>query len=236
MYNFRWHFCCLHFLMWLFYGELFAVSQSHTVGPSSETQGQSVGPGEKARWKFSSTGGRAPGYRLSPDHFQTVKWMLAPDWAQKMLFIIVPNRRTASPEFFSWVRISRHSCPLHLPSLCVQGKLSFSTFLTRNEGTTDESKKHCDAISRSNWICPENILFLTDQIDNRKFKTRRRRESQISNSFTRQNKNFARASRFFAHFFAVNCTTTQCLISCFVKDVNKKWQNFLSLYELGYGW
>ena len=40
---------------------------------SSETQGQSVEPGEKARRKFSSTGGRAPGYRLSPDHFQTVK-------------------------------------------------------------------------------------------------------------------------------------------------------------------
>ena len=68
---------------------------------SSETQGQSVGPGEKARRKFSSTGGRAPGYLLSPDHFQMVKRMLAPDWAQKMLCIIVPNRRTASPEFFS---------------------------------------------------------------------------------------------------------------------------------------
>ena len=34
------------------------------------------------------------------DHFQTVKWMLAPDWVQKMLCIIVPNRQTASPEFF----------------------------------------------------------------------------------------------------------------------------------------
>ena len=70
---------------------------------SSETQGQSVGSGEKARRKFSSTCGKAPGYRLSLDHFQTVKRMLAPDWAQKMLCIIVPNRRTASPEFFSWV-------------------------------------------------------------------------------------------------------------------------------------
>ena len=68
---------------------------------SSETQGQSVGPGEKARRKFSSTGVRAPGYLLSPDHFQTVKRMLAPDWAQKMLCIIVPNRRTISPEYFS---------------------------------------------------------------------------------------------------------------------------------------
>ena len=74
---------------------------------SSETQGQSVGPGEKAQWTFSSTGGRAPGYRLSPDHFQTVNRMLAPDWAQKMLCIIVPNRRTAAPEFFSWVRTRR---------------------------------------------------------------------------------------------------------------------------------
>ena len=30
---------------------------------------------------------------------------------------------------------------------------------------------------------------------------RRRRESQISNSLTRQNNNFARASHFFVHFF-----------------------------------
>ena len=75
--------------------------------PSSETQGQSVGPGEKARRKISSTGGKAPGYRLSPDHFQTVKRILAPDWAQEMRCIIVPNRRTASPEFFSWIHTRR---------------------------------------------------------------------------------------------------------------------------------
>ena len=37
---------------------------------------------------------------------------------------------------------------------------------------------------------------------------RRRQESQISNSLTRQNNNFARASHFFIHFFVVNCTTT----------------------------
>ena len=36
---------------------------------------------------------------------------------------------------------------------------------------------------------------------------RRRWEIQISNSLTRQNNNFARASRFFVHFFAVNCTS-----------------------------
>ena len=34
--------------------------------------------------------------------------------------------------------------------------------LTRNEGTTDESKNVSDAMSRSNLICTEKILFLTD--------------------------------------------------------------------------
>ena len=105
---------------------------------SSETQGQSFGPGEKARRKFSCTGERAPGYRLSPNHFQTVKRMMAPDWAQKMLCIILPNRRKASPEFFLYVctqrLLSRHTCPpVRSPRLCVQGKLSFSTFPSQNQ-------------------------------------------------------------------------------------------------------
>ena len=117
------------------------------TGPvaSSETQGQSVASGKKAGRKFSSTGGRAPGYRLSPNYFQKFKLITAPDWAQKMLCIIVPNWRTVSHEFFSWVRtrrlLSRHTCPVHSPSLFVQGIFLFSTFLTRNKGTTDELKK-----------------------------------------------------------------------------------------------
>ena len=40
---------------------------------SRRPKGQSVGPAEKARRKFSSTDGRAPWYRLSLDHFETVK-------------------------------------------------------------------------------------------------------------------------------------------------------------------
>ena len=46
--------------------------------------------------------------------------------------------------------LSCQTCPVRSLSLCEQGKLLFSTFLTRNEGTTDESKKRWDAISRSN--------------------------------------------------------------------------------------
>ena len=66
---------------------------------SSETQGRSVGRSEKARRKFSSTGGKAPGYRLSPDHFQTVKRMLTPDWGQKnALYYCVQSANS-----FSWV-------------------------------------------------------------------------------------------------------------------------------------
>ena len=131
---------------------------------SSETQGQSVRSGEKAERKFSSTGERAPGHRLLPYYFQKLKRTPVPDWAQKMLCIIVLNRRTVSPELFSWVRtrrlLSRRTCPVRSPSLCVQGKLLFCTFLTRKEGTTDRwVKNRWDAISRTNWICPENILF-----------------------------------------------------------------------------
>ena len=77
-----------------------------TFTPSSETQGGSVGSGEKAGRKFSGTGKRAPGYRLSPNYVQKFERMPAPDWAQKML-CIVPNRRRVSPEFFSWVRTRR---------------------------------------------------------------------------------------------------------------------------------
>ena len=98
-----------------------SLFQTTCPPPSSETKGQSVGPGEKARRKFSSTGGKAPGYRLSPDCFQTVKRILAPDWAQKMLCIIVPNRRTASPEFFLWVRTWwLLTCLAHAPKKCTQ--------------------------------------------------------------------------------------------------------------------
>ena len=45
------------------------------VVASSETLGQSVGSGEKAGRKFSNTGKRAPGYRLSPSYFQKFKRM-----------------------------------------------------------------------------------------------------------------------------------------------------------------
>ena len=86
---------------------------------------------------------------LGTDSHQTISknssrcWLLTGH--KKMLCIIVPTRQTVSPELFLCVRtrrlLSRHTCPVRSTSLCVQGKLLLSTFLTRNEGTTDESKK-----------------------------------------------------------------------------------------------
>ena len=46
--------------------------------------------------------------------------------------------------------------------LATVARFVHQAFLTRNEGTTDESKNVSDAISRSNSICTEKILFLTD--------------------------------------------------------------------------
>ena len=54
------------------------------------------------------------------------------------LYYCAQSANSFSRVFFSWVRtiwlLSCHTCPVRSPSLCVQGELLFSTFLTRNEG------------------------------------------------------------------------------------------------------
>ena len=75
-----------------------------------------------------SKGRRATWNRLSPSHFQKLKRMLAPDWGQKCFVFLCPNRE-AYLELFSCVRtlllLSRRTCPVRSPRLCVQGKLSY---------------------------------------------------------------------------------------------------------------
>ena len=217
-----------------FFFQKFSETESFS---SLETQGQSVGSGERARRKFSSTGERAPGYRLSPNYFQKFKPMPAPDWEQKVLCIIVPKRRTVPPEFFSWVRTRRllscHTCPVRSPSLCEQGKLLFSTFLTRNEGTTDESKKRLGCYQQEQFNLPrEYSVFDSSQciVNNSKLKMRRRLESQTSNILTRQNNNFASASHFLCR--QLNYYPWKCLISCFVKDRKQSMTKFILFMNL----
>ena len=174
---------------------------------SSETQGQSVGSGRKARQKFSSKGGRAPGYRLSPNYFQKFKRISAPDWAQKMLCIIVPNRRTVSLEFFSWVRTRRCLATLarFIHQACAyKGNFYFLLPSQKQRNYRWVEKAFGLLSARAIEIAPRIVCFWRITI-----KIRRRWEIQISNSLTRQNNNFARVSRFFVHFFTVNCTTTR---------------------------
>ena len=81
------------------------------------------------------------------------------------------------------------------------------------------------AFFTSSLTSPSSLLKLPN-------KVRRQRESQISNSLTKQNNNFARASRFFCTFLCrqLHHYPWKCLISPFVKDVNKQWQNSFSLW------
>ena len=73
----------------------------HPRRPRGGQSGQEKRRDEIVQAQAEKSAEKPPGYRLSPDHFQTVIRMLAPDWAQKMLCIIVQNRRMVSPEFLS---------------------------------------------------------------------------------------------------------------------------------------
>ena len=155
--------------------------------------------------------GREKGYRLSPNYFQKFKRMPAPAWHKKCFVLLCPiGEQCLLSSFCEFVHDGY--CLATLAQLVHQGKLLFSTFLTRNEGTTDESKKRLGCYQQEQFNLPrEYSVFDLSQciVNNKKLKMRRRRESQKSNSLTRQNNNFARASHFICTFFAVNCTTTR---------------------------
>ena len=75
---------------------------------------------------------------------------------------------------------------LHLPGSFTKLVRARETFLFFKKELSMSRKNVWDAISRSNLICPENIVFDSSQciVNNRNIKMRRRRESQISNSLT----------------------------------------------------
>ena len=107
---------------------------------------------------ISSTGGRAPEYRLPPDCFQTVKRRLAPDWAQKMLCIMVPNRRTASLEFFSRVRTRLLLCLKRYPGALPPVLGNFDTpFLPARLTVPGSPRMHWDLLY-VNWNREEKLV------------------------------------------------------------------------------
>ena len=192
---------------------------------SSETQGQSVGSGEKAGRKFSSTGERAPGYRLSSNYFQKFKRMPAPDWAQKTLCNIVPNRRTVSTEFFTWIRtrrlLSRHTCPVRSPSCACKGNFIFY-FPNQKQGNY-------------RWTNLPREYSVSDGpqciVNNRKFKlVVRRRESQISIYAWQDKTTTLHVHRAFLYISLPSTARIPVKMPnfTFVEDVNKQWQSSFS--------
>ena len=95
--------------------------------------------------------------------------------------------------------LSRHSCQVRSPSFPNQ-KQRKSWWVEKRFGCYQQEQLHWENSVSDGSRCIVN---------NRKFKMQRRRESKKNNGLIRQNNNFARASRFFVHFFAVNCTTTR---------------------------
>ena len=75
--------------------------------PSSEPG--AVSPACWGKRRDESSKAKAPGYRPSPDHFKTVKRMLAPHWAQ-LLSPIGEQHRLSVPECVrTRLLLSRHS-------------------------------------------------------------------------------------------------------------------------------
>ena len=82
---------------------------------------------------FQAWGGRAPGYRLSPEYFQTVKRMLVSDKAKKKkcFVLLCPiGEQFLQSSFREFVHDG------YYPATVAQ--FVHQAFLTRNEGTTDE--------------------------------------------------------------------------------------------------
>ena len=127
---------------------------------SSETQLHSVGLGEKAGRKFSSTGKRATGYLLSPNYFQNSSGCRLLIGHKKFFVLLCPIGEQFLPSFFFMSSYKMAIVLPHLPGSFTKLVRARRTFIFNFPN--QKQRKVWGAISRSNSICPENILFLTD--------------------------------------------------------------------------
>ena len=107
-------------------------------------------------------------------------------------------------------------------------------FLTRNEESTDESKTFRMLSAGANSVSDGSQCI----VNNRKFKMKRRRESKKSNSLTRQNNKFARASRLlYISLPSLRDYLVKMPNFTFYEGRKQAMTKFsFPLYELGYGW
>ena len=140
------------------YPEFITIESSPINQHPRRPRGSQSGAGEMARRKFSRTGGRTPGYQVSPDHFQTASRIPAPDWAEKIpalfcVFLIVCS-------YTAIVVLPYLSCSF---TKVMRARETFIlTFPTGDERTNEAWKIVAVASSKTFPISTEKILFLTD--------------------------------------------------------------------------
>ena len=155
----------------------------------------------------------------------------------KQLF---PPLAPASPSTYGPRVTSRDFPILGLRNVCRSEYIPFPLFSTKYLQCFPHS------VANEPWALLGHLIVMvmskyTDVQDfwDLKIRWRRRqRERRKNNTFNNQNDNFARASRFFVHFFAVTARLRRENAKFHVvqrKDVHKRRQNFLPLSELGDG-
>ena len=155
----------------------------------------------------------------------------------KQLF---PPLAPASPSTYGTRVTSRDFPILGLRNVCRSEYIPFPSFSTKYLQCFPHS------VANEPWALLGHLIVMvmskyTDVQDfwDLKIRWRRRqRERRKNNTFNNQNDNFARASGFFVHFFAVAARLRSEKAKFHVvqrKDVHKRRRNFLPLSELGDG-
>ena len=119
--------------------------------------------GGKDGTKVFKYGRRAPGYRRSPNCFQKFKRMLLPIGHKKCFVSLCPiGEQFLLSSFREFVHDGCCLATLarFVNQACVcKGNFYFLLSWPETKELPMSRKNVWDAINRSNWICPENILF-----------------------------------------------------------------------------
>ena len=196
---------------------------------SSETQwDRSVGRGKRRDESFQAQAEKP----LGTDSHRTIsKWSWSSEcWLligyKKCFVLLCPigeqHLLSSSREFVHYGLLSHHICQVRSPSFPNQRRRNYLSVENRLDGT-----------SRSNSDCTKKILFLMDQLIG---CLRCSGDEKVKRQWLDKGKQrLCTRITLFCTFLCRHCTTTtwKCLISRLVKDLNKQWENFLSL-ELGY--
>ena len=192
------------------------------ISSSSETQwDRSVGRGKRRDESFQAQAEKP----LGTDSHRTISKRSSECWLligyKKCFVLLCPigeqHLLSSSREFVHYGLLSHHICQVRSPSFPNQRRRNYLSVENRLDGT-----------SRSNSDCTKKILFLMDQLIG---CLRCSGDEKVKRQWLDKGKQrLCTRITLFCTFLCRHCTTTtwKCLISRFVKDVNKQWQNSFS--------